>query len=279
MHFPIPPQSLTPKNPANFGLERGGHKSFNLEPFREHYLAQLGREEGQVNFKQLAALLGAMSPVSTDLSMLRSATYYDWLIKQGKALPQPSWDASTGRYVLPAPLPPPWGHFKQGLHAKKANEVFTQEGLDPLSDPKIASIAEQYRGNQNPIPFDRHVVRILDVTNPRGRQLDSLPRAGYGFTERLVQPRAWNMGLTPGQYQGALRAGGAEYTGLRSREPLLTTLAKRLKITADRDNIPILEALRRLIGEEGLPLASLGIVAGLGTAGSGRPEGVLEEYE
>jgi hypothetical protein len=263
---------------VEIGLVRDGHKATNLEPLRELFLAQLGAEKGQATFKQFTDLMGAVSSVSTDLATLRNASYFDALIKQKETLPTPSWDSSRRRYILPDPLPYPYGHFKQGLHAKKAIEVDTQKGLDPLTDPKLASLAEQFRGNQMPIPIDRHVVRALGATDARGLPLDILPRSANEFVERLLQRRAWDMGLTPGQYQGALRAGAAEYTRLRSPEPILTTLQKRLAITAHRNNIPMAEVLRRLIAN-GYKLRSLGTIAGLGAAASGREDKTPEEQE
>jgi hypothetical protein len=192
---------------VEIGLARGGHTATNLEPLREHFLAQLGREKGQAAFKQLTDLMGAVSSVSTDLATLRNASYFDALIKQKETLPTPSWDSSRRRYFLPDPLPYPYGHFKQGLHAKKAIEVDTQKGLDPLTDPKLASLAEQFRGNQMPIPIDRHVVRALGATDARGLPLDILPRSANEFVERLLQRRAWDMGLTPGTIPRSTQSG------------------------------------------------------------------------
>ena len=63
-----------------------------------------------------------------------------------------------------------------------------------------------------------------------------------------------------------------------SPEPILTTLKQRLAITADRDNIPMAEVLRRLIAN-GYKLRSLGTIAGLGAAASGRQDKTPEEQE
>jgi len=208
-----------------------------------------------------------MSPQATDLFMLRRATYYDWLKKQGETLPEAFWDPSLRKYVSPQSPPSPWGHFKEGLHLKKANEVFTNMGLNPLTNPKTSSAAEQYRGNQRPVPIDVHVVRNFGVTNRSGRQLDSLPRTGYGFTEGLLQSQASKMGLTPGQYQGALRAGGAEYTGLRSRDPMMVTFINRLVLYAESKGITPLQALKQLV-REGLPIP----LAAWGMAKAASPE-------
>jgi hypothetical protein len=253
---------------VEIGMERGGNKAFNLEPLRQHFLAELGPEKGQAMFKQFTDLLGATSPVSTDLAMLRNATYFDSLFKQKMPLPEPIWDPGKGKLVLPESPPPPYGHIRQGLHAKKASEVRARGGLNPSTDAKIASVAEQFRGNQLPIPIDRHVVRSLGIKDALRRPLDVLPRAGYGFVEELLQRQAAKMGVTPGQYQAALRAGAAEHTGLRSLEPILATLEKRLEITAQGAGISKAEVLKRLI-RRGYPLASLGTVAG-GEAASAR---------
>jgi hypothetical protein len=246
---------------ARIGLERGGHKAFNIEPLRRHYIAQLGPEKAQAAFKQLTDFMGAVSPVSTDLATLRNASYYDWLAKQGIPLPNPVWDAAKGRPELPKPLPPPYGHFKEGLHAQKVNEVVQQGGLDAIKNPKLGSIAENFSGNLNPIGIDRHIVRALGATDSRGRPIDILPRSGYAFLEPILQQRAAKMGLAPAQYQGAIRAGAAELTGLRSLDPMLVTLRKRIALTAARDRISEVEVLRRFI-EHGYPLASIVAVAG-----------------
>jgi hypothetical protein len=255
---------------TDLGLERGGHKAANLEPFRERFLERLGSEEGQGPFKQFTDFMGATSPVSPDLSIAREASFYDELAKQQQALPKPFWDSSRRQYVLPDPLPYPWGHFKQGLHAKLANEVVTQMGLNPLTGPKVASMAEQFRGNQMPIPIDRHILRALGLADSRG-----LPPTSYGFTEDFLQRFALNKGLTPGQLQGAIRAGAAELTGLRSPNPMLTTLAQRIAITAEREQTSPEEILRRLI-TGGQKLRAVGAGSALGTAASTSEQGESE---
>jgi hypothetical protein len=180
--------------------------------------------------------------------------------------------------ALSEPLPYPYGHFKQGLHAKKVNEVVANGRLNPLTDPKLASVAEQFRGNQMPVPLDRHVLRALGATDARGQPIDILPRSGYEFTEGLVQRQAPNMGLTPGQYQGAVRAGAAEHTGLRSPRSIVDTLRDRVRITAELNNTSEREILRRL-AESGFPLRVLGPVAGVGAAAAGGMQWVPENEE
>jgi hypothetical protein len=197
-----------------------------------------------------------VSPLSTDLAALRNASYYDRLIKQGRPLPVPVWDPGKRRLVLPEPLPAPYGHIKQGLHAKKVNEVVARGGLDPLSNPKAASLAEEFRGNYMPIPIDSNYMRALGATNKAGRPIDVVPRAGYGFLEELGQRGAAKMGIPPGHHQAAVRAGAAEHTGLRSLDPMLMTLEDRLGLAAAAGGITKAEVVRRLI-RYGYPLPLL----------------------
>ncbi len=259
------PENLARMNEfARIGLERGGHGAFNLEEFRQHYLAQLGVEKGQAAFERFANLLAAVGPLSTDLAAVRNASYYDWLSRlaeqEGKPLPVPIWDSQKRRLVLLEPPPFPWGHIKEGLHAKKVNEVITSGRLEPISNPKLASIAENYKGNYMPIPLDSNYVRAARVTNKRGFPTDVVPRVGYGFVEQLGQRGAAQMGIPPGHYQAAVRAGAAEHTGLRSLDPILMTLEDRIAVTAAEFGITKEEVLRTLI-RHGFPLLSLAAMA------------------
>jgi hypothetical protein len=260
---------------ARVGLERGGHKAFNIEPFRQHFLAERGLEKGQAAFKQLTDIFGAVSPVSTDLATLRNASYYDWLVKQGLPLPNPVWDPVKRRLGLLEPLPYPYGHFKQGLHAQKVNEVLQHGGLDPIENPKLASVAAGYSGNFNPFAFDRHVVRAMGAKDSRGRPIDVLPRSAHAFLEPILQQRGAKMDLAPAQYQGAIRAGAAELTGLRSLDPMLVNLDQRIVIAAARDGISKAEVLKRWIAS-GYLMPSIGTIVGGGAfpqQGDGKQEG------
>jgi hypothetical protein len=246
---------------ARIGIQRGGHKAFNAEPFRQAFLAELGPEKGQAAFDRLMDLQAAVSQVSTDASMIRTATFYDWLAREG--LPRPIPVLHSGKWVLTEPLPYPYGHFKQGLHAKKVKEIFEQGGLDPLTNKKIASIGENFRGNWTPVPFDSQFTRPWLLTNTKGKTLDALPDTAYGFGERVVQRQAPTLDLTPAQYQASIREGAAELTGLRSRIPYMVELDRRLGITADYYGTTKAAILKQLI-RHGFPLVSLGVTAGVG---------------
>jgi hypothetical protein len=206
-------------------------------------------------------------------------SYHDWRTIQGLPQLKPVWDPVKGKLVLPDPLPQPYGHFKQGLHAQKVNEAIQSGGLDPIANPKLGSIAENFRGNLSPVAIDRHMVRAMGATDARGRPIDRLPPSGYGLAERLVQEEAAKMGLPPAQYQGAVRAGAAELTGLRSRDPILTTLANRIGITSGYYGTPEQEVLRRLT-RYGFLLKSLGpLTVVAGTAASQQGDGTQDKIE
>jgi hypothetical protein len=256
------PENLARVNEfARVGLERGGHRAFNLEELRQHYIAELGPEKGQAGFERFANLLAAVSPLSTDLAAVRNASYYDWLSRQEqKSLPVPIWDSPQRRLVLPEPPPPPWGHIREGLHAKKVNEVITRGRLDPIRNPKAASLAENYRGNYLPVPFDSHYTQSWGVTNKHGRPIQALPHVGYRFGEELAQRAAAEMGIAPAHHQAAVRLGAAELTGLRSLDPMLVTLEDRIGVTAAKLRMTKEEVLRTLI-RHGIPLWSLAAMA------------------
>jgi hypothetical protein len=266
----VPERFLAMEDPATIGrmneyvrigMQRGGHKAFNAEPFRQAFLAELGSEKGQATFDRLMDLHAAASQVSTDASMIRIATFYDWLARQGFPRPIPVLD--SGKWVLTQPLPYPYGHFKQGLHAKKVNEIVEQGGLAPLTNKKIASIGQNFRGNWTPVAFDSQFTRPWFLTDTKGKRLDALPDSAYGFAEGIVQRQAPKFDLTPAQYQAAGREGAAELTGLRSRVPFLVELDRRLGITADYYGTTKAAILKRLI-RHGFPLVSLGVTAGVG---------------
>lgn len=263
---------------ARIGLERDGQRAFNLEELRQYYLALLGLEKGQAGFERFANLLAAVSPLSTDVAALRNASYYDWLSNQGeKLVPAPTWDAHKRRLVLPEPPPNPWGHIKQGLHAKKVNEVITRGRLDPISDPKLARLAENYKGNYLPVAFDSHYTQSWGATNKGGHRIKALPRTGYGFGEQLAQRAAAEMGIAPAHHQAAVRLGAAELTGLRSVDPMLVTLEDRIGVTAAKRRMTKEEVLKTLI-RHGIPLWSLVAMAPANTDSPQHSDGMQERY-
>jgi hypothetical protein len=249
---------------ARRGVDMGAREFFNTEQLRERFIAELGAIRGQAAYEKYLNLIGATSPISTVGTNIRNASYH--YMRSGQGLPpvKPYWDGS--KWALTEPLPFPYGHLAQGLHAKKVNEVLQQGSLAPLTNPKTASFPQNLRGNHMPVMLDMHGTRFWGVVDASGRPLKVMPRVGYGFIEGLHQAQAPKLGLTPAQHQTATWFGAADQTGVRSRLiPWLGSFEERVALTAKRFGLTQEEVLRRLIRHE-LSLISLGGVMGAGTA-------------
>ena len=191
------------------GVDQGGRAFYNTEPLREVFLAERGAALGQTKYDKYFDLVGATSPVSEGAVNSRNAGYHYMRSEQGLPPAASRWDGR--RWMLDEPLPKPWGHLEQGLHAKKVNEVLESGGLAPLTNPKIASFVENLRGNQTPVTIDRHNARIWGVQNLQGRPVDVPPRTGYGFLERLQQEQPFDREPWHGPQQ--LGSGGSRVIG------------------------------------------------------------------
>jgi hypothetical protein len=212
------------------GVELGGRDFYNTEQLRQAFIGELGPEKGQAAYNKYLNLVGATSPASRVADNIRNAAYHYMRSQQGFPPPVTRWEGGT--WKLAEPVPPPWGHIEQALHANKIKEALEQGGLSPLANPKIASFVQNLRGNQTPITIDRHNARLLGVMDTRGHAVDVPPRTGYGFLERLQQQEAAKQGMTPAQYQASGWIGGAEQTGVRSKlTPWLDSLEARIRLT------------------------------------------------
>jgi hypothetical protein len=269
----VPDRIQALANPANIkrindaarrGTELGGRGFYNTEPLREWFIAELGATRGQAEYEKYLNLVGATSPISKVGENIRNASYHYTQSAQGQPAPIPRW--SGAKWTLAEPLPPPYGHVAQGLHAKKVNEALQQGGLEPLANPKISSYVQNLRGNQSPLTIDRHNTRLAGIVDTQGRPVDAPPQTGYGSIERLEQAEASKLGLTPAQYQASAWIGGANQTGVRSSlVPWLDSFEARVALSAEKWGITKDEMLKRFIRGE-LPLISLGGAAAAGTA-------------
>jgi hypothetical protein len=186
-----------------------------VEQATSRFIGELGAERGRAAYDKYINIVGATSLASKVQENIRNAAYHYMRSQQGFTPPIARWDGT--KWILTERLPYPWGHFAQGLHAKKVGEVLAQGELPPLNNPKGASLVQNLRGNQRPVTIDRHNTRLLGVKGVRGAPVDAPPKGGYGFLERLQQEEGTKQGLTPAQYQASAWIGGAEQTGVRSR--------------------------------------------------------------
>jgi hypothetical protein len=243
------------------GEKMGGREWHNTEPLRERYVGDLGTREGEAAYKQYFDFLAGSSMRSSIATNIRNASYYYSLARRGEPLPEPA--LVGGKWLLKEPLPWPYGHPLQGLHAKKVKEVLENGGLSPLENPKAASFSENMRGNHLPVAIDVHNGRLWGVVNTKGEPVLAPGRGEYGFLEGLQQGQAPRFELTPAQYQGSGWLGGGNQTGLRSpQDPFLRVFEQRIAITADRLGLTKEEVLRRFMrGRQEL--------YGIGGAGAG----------
>jgi hypothetical protein len=184
---------------ARRGVDMGAREFFNTEQLRERFIAELGAIRGQAAYEKLLNLIGATSPISPVGTNIRNASYHYVRSEQGLPPLTPYWDGS--KWALTAPLPFPYGHIAQGLHAKKVNEVLQHGSLAPLSNPKTATFPQNLRGNHMPVMLDMHATHSWGLVDASGRPLKAMPRVGYGFVEGLHQAQAPKLGLTPAQHQ------------------------------------------------------------------------------
>jgi hypothetical protein len=246
------------------GIDQGGTAFYNNEPLREWFVGVLGPEKGQASYTKFMNIVAATSPRTSVEPNIRNASYYYNLSEQGDPLPVRVWDGS--KWSLAEPLPKPYGHRAQALHASKVDEVLREGGVPPLRNPKSASFAQNLQGNQTPVSADVHNTRLLYGPNALGHPVNAPPKTGYGFIEQLQQREAAKMGLTPAQYQSAAWFGGASQTGVRSKlVPWLQSFENRVALTAAKHGLTQEEVLRRVIRGE-IPLISFGGAAAGGMA-------------
>ncbi len=246
------------------GANQGGIEWYNTEPLREAFVGELGPEKGMPAYQQYLDLVAATSPRSNVGVNARNASYYYSLAQQGKPLPVPI--NKGGALSVAEPLPEPYGHIAQGLHAQNANNVVSGGGWPVLQNPKPASFAQNLAGNQTPVTIDTHNARLWGMTDTKGRPIDKPRESEYGFMERLQQAEAAKRGMTPAQYQASAWIGGGEQTGLRSAaDPFVKTLEDRINLTAKKTGLRPDAVLRRFIRGD-LPLAGAAGAAVVGAA-------------
>jgi hypothetical protein len=253
------------------GLEVGAGDWYNTMPLRDRFISELGDAEGQAAFDRFIDMVGATSSQSRTPVNARNASYYYMRDRQGDPL-------------LPGGAPPesPYGHYTQRNHMLQSGNIVEGRGLSSTQNPKIASFAENLRGNYEPLTIDIHNSRALGLTNASGTPLDTPNPAHYAFLEDMQAQQARDVfGIEPARYQSAMWVGGGDKTGLASPpDPFLAVLEDRIMLTADRMGINPETVLRRFIRGE-MPLLSVGGAAGGGLmsmVGGQDPNAELEAY-
>jgi hypothetical protein len=294
---------------AEAGLRAGGAYWYNAEPLREHFVSELGQEEGTKQFNRYMSIVGATSAGSDVGQNVRAASYYLTQERQGTPV------------RTSADLISPYGHKMQQAHVSGYRGLDEGGTLNSETQPKRSSFVENLSGNQQPVTVDKHNLRLIgmlsqdpaflntttaaDVNYPKlglkkgdsrnwrdevangnipmdlavehPHMWKDVPEpAHYAALEKWQQGIAKDMGLTPAQFQAALWVGGGRATGLRSLPTsFMGTFENRLARTAQERGGTPKEALLDFIHGRS-PLLTPALTAGLG---GGALAGLLEPQD
>lgn len=223
------------------GIKKGGLRWYNAMPLRDAYMGELGSAKGAHEFDFFMEGMGGSSPDSVVPQNIRSASYYVWLLRNGKALP-PRIKSEKGNWKVPeGEIPEGYGARAQALHVQNFENIRDLGGIPVLENPKPPSFAGNLRGNYRPVAVDRHNMRMFDI-----ERSDVGP--GYQYMEQLQQEQARKIGIEPAQYQSSGWLGAAEHTGVRTgNEPFLRMYEDEINRTASYYRMTPKEVLRDII--------------------------------
>ena len=222
------------------GKAKGQHKWWNFEPLRFRFVNELGRDEGNRIFDQYTNFVSAASPLSEMGISARNGSYYHWLVRDQKPIPQ------IGQNLFP------YGHQAEWMHKLGVARASTGK-WDSTKTPKTPSMAQNMQGNASPVSIDSKIFRALGILSGdpsflRQRVIlhpgqspvnirkmvetgqisierakknptwwEAAPRGNeYGVLERRLQTLARDAGLRPADGEGALWPELSDLTGMVS---------------------------------------------------------------
>jgi hypothetical protein len=233
------------------------------------------------DYARLMDLVAATSPRSKVPDNIRTASYYNYLLKNDLPIPE----KPAGGY----------GSVAQNLHRDNVRGIEERGGWDVFKNPKPASFSTNLQGNQNNVTIDTHNFRLPGILSQDPRFLatsvglekgappmrpqqmlksgeitmgDAVARPAmweakpnpneYAYYEKWQQEQAKKKGISPAQYQASMWLGGGEDTGLGSAaEPFLGTLEARVRYTADQLGLPAEVVMEQMLKGE-IPLLAKG---------------------
>lgn len=262
------------------GLALGARGWLDTDEIFQRFVRELGPERGFKDYMELLDKIAATSPLSDPGTNIRSASYYF---------------TQHGREGLLDPAvknPNPHGHIAAGTHKKILAGSPEGGGFDSVKAPKVSAMAENMKGNPQPVMIDTRLMRLLGSVSEDPRFLnrsaskrvhegkmsmkeafskpanfDSRPRDDeYGHFERYVQDLARERGLTPLDVHLALwlREAAKQRPHHRPEDfrSFMDHFNHRIRLTAQKRGMAEEEVWRQLIRRENpllvLPAAAVG---------------------
>ncbi len=246
------------KRMAELGRQEGGDRWYWLGGLLDKFIDELGPELGTERFDLFMDLNAATSPRSPVAQQIKRASILYQRKVQGKDITnmQNAPSSQVGPTVAAEnQFPSGTGALSNPIQmgiVKRLEE--TGRVGSTVDQPKIASFAENLKGNERPVTIDAHNLNIIT-----GR--DGSPNANeYAAMEAYQQNIAEQMGMEPSEFQAALWVGAKDITGVVDSTNMTPMINQRIAKTAEVLNIPEEEALVRFINGD-TPLYS--VMAGL----------------
>ena len=228
------------------GSKDGGLDWYNVQPFKNEFISELGPKTGAERFKLWADLEAATSPRSSVPQNAKIASYYYNELVNGRPVPQ-RIRKPDGGFQLDRPMPEGYGSMAQILHAYNVENLTREGGWSPAmlrANPKPVSFSQNIQGNMQPYTIDAHMNRSIKYGAERPTDAD------YPFLEQRFVERADRMGLAPGQHQASAWLGVPEtVTKVRpeSRASLLEQIERVIANTAEQLGTTKPKAMKQFI--------------------------------
>lgn len=260
------------KRLAEQGKKEGGDRWYWLGGLLDKFIEELGPELGAERFDLFMDLNAAMSPRSPVAQQIKRASVLYQRAVQGKDIknmrnaPSDKWRykdengktqiVDLGPYVAAKDqFPAGSGTMAHNIQMQQVRRLVDKGQVGSTVDqPKIATFAQNLKGNYAGVTIDAHNNKIIT-----GRS-DSPNANEYAAMEAYQQRIAQQMGITPAAFQAALWVGAKNITGVVDSTNMTAMMNQRIAKTADALDISEEEALVRFIrGDTALYSVMLGL--------------------
>lgn len=141
------------------GLEGGGAEWYNTDPLRQRMFSVMPSIDVDPAYARLMDIVAATSPRARVPDNVRTASYYNYLSRQGEDIPE-----------RPAKG---YGSVAQTLHRDNMRKLDDLGGWDVFANPKPASFSQNLQGNQQVVTIDTHNFRLPGILSKDPRFLET----------------------------------------------------------------------------------------------------------